>query len=509
MSGGLPGPSHGLKVLQVSAEAVPLVKTGGLADVVGALPDALAGQGIASRLLLPGFPAVRQALSQPRPIATLPCPWKGLAPQLVCGRLAPFGQAMVYVILAPDLYERPGGPYADPNGQAWADNHRRFAPLGWAARALARGADPTWRPDVVHAHDWHAGLAPAALAHAGRPAASVMTIHNLAYQGLFPAQSFLELDLPASAWDIEGVEFWGQVSFMKAGLHHADALSTVSPTYAREILEPANGCGLDGVLRAHAGGVAGILNGVDYQVWHPSVDGHLPQNYDARDLAGKAACKAHVQQAHGLRETPQAMLAAVVSRLTSQKGLDLLLQALPQLLADGTQLVVLGQGDPALEAGYAQAAERHPAQVVLLRAHDEALAHRLFAAADLVLVPSRFEPCGLTQLYAMAYGALPLVHHVGGLADTVHDATLEALQDDQATGFVFHGFERHALEAAMRRAQLLWRRPQDWAQMRQRAMAQRFDWARAAAAYAVLYERALQRSRIGAMVEATGALGGR
>lgn len=482
-----------MKILQTAAEAVPLVKTGGLADVVGALPDALARANVASRLLLPGFAPMRAALSHARRLATLPCPWGGPAPVLVAGRLKPLGDAPAYLVVSPDLYERPGGPYGDPTGAAWADNHRRFAPLAWAARALARGADSAWKPDVVHAHDWHAGLAPAALAHAGQPAASVMTIHNLAYQGLFPAQAFLDLDLPQAAWTVQGVEFWGQLSFMKAGLQHAQAISTVSPRYAREILDPAIGCGLDGVLRAHPGGVTGILNGVDYGVWHPSADAHLPQRFDARDLRGKAACKAELQQSQGLRLDAQAMLMAVVSRLTSQKGLDLLLQVLPQALQHGAQLVVLGQGDAELESGFALAARHHPGQVVLLRAHDEALAHRLFAAADLVLVPSRFEPCGLTQLYAMAYGALPLVHHVGGLADTVVDATLESLEDDQATGIAFHRFEAAAFEAALRRAHLLWGRPAHWAQVQQRAMAQRFDWDRAAQAYVGLYERALER----------------
>lgn len=482
-----------MKILQTAAEAVPLVKTGGLADVLGALPDALIRAGAQSRLLLPGFAAVRAALGGVRRLAVLPCPWGGAAPHLVTGRLKPLADRPAYVVLAPDLYERPGGLYGDPSGAAWADNHRRFAPLAWAARALARGADASWQPDVVHAHDWHAGLAPAALAHAGQPAASVMTIHNLAYQGLFPAQAFLDLDLPASAWSLDGVEFWGQVSFMKAGLQHAQAVSTVSPTYAREIQEPAHGFGLDGVLRAHPAGVAGILNGVDYAVWHPRTDTHLPQRYDAQDLSGKAVCKAAVQQAHGLRVDAKSMLMAVVSRLTSQKGLDLLLQVLPQALQDGAQLVVLGQGDASLEAGFTAAAATHAGQVVCLRAHDEALAHRIMAAADVVLVPSRFEPCGLTQLYAMAYGALPLVHHVGGLADTVTDASLEALEDDQATGLVFHRFEPAALESALRRAQLLWRRPAQWAQVQQRAMAQRFDWDRAAKAYAALYEHAVAR----------------
>jgi len=482
-----------MKILQAASEAVPLVKTGGLADVVGALPDALARAGVSSRLLLPGYPAVRAALQAPRTLAPLPCPWGGVAPRLVAGRLEPFAQAPAYVVVAPELYERPGGPYSDPTGAAWADNHRRFAPLAWAARALARGADTAWRPDVVHAHDWHAGLAPAALAHAGQPAASVMTVHNLAYQGLFPAQAFLDLDLPAAAWALEGLEFWGQVSFMKAGLQYAQAISTVSPRYAQEIQDPAMGCGLDGVLRAHRGGVAGVLNGVDYGVWHPRIDPHLRQRFDAHDLRGKSVCKAELQQAQGLRPDPQAMLMAVVSRLTSQKGLDLLLQVLPQALQHGAQLVVLGQGDAALEDGFAAAAKAYPGQVALRRAHDETLAHRVFAAADVVLVPSRFEPCGLTQLYAMAYGALPLVHHVGGLADTVVDTTLESLADDQATGLAFYRFDPSALASALRRAHLLWSRPAQWTQVQQRAMAQRFDWDRAAHAYVALYEQAIAR----------------
>jgi len=482
-----------MRVLQAAAEAVPLVKTGGLADVVGALPDALARAGVTSRLLLPGFAAVRAALKSPRTVTTLPCPWGGVPPLLVTGRLEPFGDALAYVVVSPKLFERPGGPYSDASGAAWADNHRRFAPLAWAARALARGADTRWQPNVVHAHDWHAGLVPAALAYAGLSAASVMTIHNLAHQGLFPAQTFLDLDLPAAAWGVEGVEYWGQVSFMKAGLQHAQAISTVSPRYAQEVQDSALGCGLDGVLRAHPGGVAGILNGVDYGVWHPRADPYLVQRFDAADLRGKAACKAALQRGQGLHVDERVLLMAVVSRLTSQKGLDLLLQVLPQALAHGSQLVVLGQGDADLEEGFAAAAQAHPGQVALLRAHDEALAHQIFAAADMVVVPSRFEPCGLTQLYAMAYGALPLVHNVGGLADTVVDATLEALEDDQASGLAFHRFDAISLEAALRRAQLLWSRPAHWARVQQRAMAQRFDWDRAAAEYVALYRQAVAR----------------
>ena len=479
-----------LRVLQVASEAFPLVKTGGLADVVGALPQALLNCDVDARLLLPGFEPVLSALRSPRRVSTFLAAASGAEIELLCGELPSMHGLKAYVLECAALYQRAGGPYSNPQGAPWPDNHRRFAPLAWASLALAQGADASWKPEVVHAHDWHAGLAPAALALAGRPAASVMTIHNLAYQGLFPAQTFVDLQLPRQAWSVQGCEFYGQVSFLKAGLHFADVVSTVSPTYAREICQPEQGCGLDGVLRARPGGVRGILNGVDDSLWNPEVDPALPQRFSIDKLAGKAACKAALQEQLQLNRDPAALLFGVVSRFTEQKGLHLVLQTLPELLQRGGQLVVLGSGDADLESGFIQAARQHPGQVAVCVAHDEPLSHRIFGASDVVLVPSRFEPCGLTQLYAMAYGALPLVHRVGGLADTVEDVSLEALEEGSATGFVFHEHSRDQMAAAVRRAHVLHARPDLWRSVQRQAMSRRFDWGRAALAYRALYQEA-------------------
>lgn len=485
-----------MRVLQVSAELFPLLKTGGLADVAGALPAALAAAGAEPRLLVPGFPAIHDALTQECAVAPVALPWGEGRAALLRGRLPGFEQ-LVYVLDAPGLFDRPGNPYADDSGVAYADNHRRFALLGLAAARLAEGLDASWRPDIVHAHDWHAGLAcahvAASRARRRSDARTVFTVHNLAYQGLFPAGQFGELGLPASHYAMEGVEFYGQVSFMKAGLHFADAITTVSPTYAREIQTPEQGCGLDGLLRHRADVLHGILNGVDYGVWSPEHDGAIANRYRAGDATGKAACKAALQRDCGLAVAPEAPLFGVVSRLTEQKGLPLLLEALDELLAGGGQLVVLGAGDARLEAEFSVAAERHPTQVARRVGMDEGLAHRIVAGSDVVMVPSRFEPCGLTQLYGLSYGALPLVHRVGGLADTVVDTTLEDLAAGTATGFVFDAFTADACRRALRRAFALWRRPEDWARVREAAMRQRFGWDTAAARYVDLYGDLLYR----------------
>lgn len=478
------------RVLQVSAELFPLLKTGGLADVAGALPAALAAAGAEPRLLVPGFPAIRAALSQECAVAPVALPWSEGRAALLRGRLPGFDMP-VYVLDAPGLFDRPGNPYADAAGLAYADNHRRFALLGLAAARLAEGVDASWLPDIVHAHDWHAGLACAHVA-AGRArrrteARTVFTIHNLAYQGLFPAGQFCELGLPPAHYAVEGVEFYGQVSFMKAGLHFADAITTVSPNYAREIQTPEQGCGLDGLLRRRAGELHGILNGVDYRVWSPAHDDAIAARYDADDATGKAACKAALQRECGLAVTPDAPLFGIVSRLTEQKGLPLVLEALNELIAAGGQLVILGAGDARLEAAFADAAARQPRQIARRTGMDEGLAHRIVAGSDVVLVPSRFEPCGLTQLYGLSYGALPLVHRVGGLADTVVDCTLEDLAAGTATGFVFDHFTAEGYRRALRRAFALWSRPGDWARVRDNALRQRFGWDAAARRYVEVY----------------------
>lgn len=487
-----------LRVLQVSAELAPYAKTGGLADVTAALPDALRAQGVDLRVLLPGYPSVRQAVQQATALEPLRWPW-GRVGRVLRGELPSLPGRPSYVLDAPDAFDRPGTPYATSEGVPFPDNLERFAALSHAAAWLGSGGDGAWWPDVVHAHDWHTGLACAWLAlapprglEALRAARSVFTIHNLAYQGLYPAIAVARLGLPAAAFQMEGLEFHGQLSCMKAGLHYANAITTVSPSYALEIQTPEQGCGLDGLLRRRADELVGVLNGVDDRVWNPATDKLLPARFDAHSLEGKAVCKAHLQQALGLEPAPQRLLLGVVSRLVAQKGLDLVVQALNDLLGLGAQLAVLGQGDATLEAAFRGAAQQHPGRVSLSQGMDEAGAHRLVAGCDVLLVPSRFEPCGLTQLYGLAYGSLPLVRRVGGLADTVVDCSLEHLDDDRATGFVFERFTLGDFRDALRRACVLWSRPEEWRRVQRRAMAQRFGWDRAAEGYLSVYRRAIQ-----------------
>ena len=470
------------RVLHAAAEIFPLVKTGGLADVVGALPHALAAAGADVRLLLPGLPAILDAVSRPRKVFEGGPLFGAARVTLRLGRFkagAKGPDVQAYVIDAPWLYARDGGPYQGPDGKPWDDNLQRFALLGWAAAHLAAGElDPAWRPDILHAHDWHAALACSYLrAHPGAHARSVFTIHNLAFQGLFAQDDFGLLDLPRRFMQPDGLEFHGWLSFMKGGLVHADRLTTVSPTYAREITTPEFGCGVEGVLRTRAADLSGILNGVDYGHWDPATDAALPARFDARDLGGKAVCKAALQREFGLDARTDAPLIGIVSRLSEQKGLDLALAALPALRAEGVQLAILGSGDAPLERAFADAAAAHPGQVGVHIGYDETLAHRLIAGADLILVPSRFEPCGLTQLYGMRYGTLPLVRRVGGLADTV----------DDASGFIFEAADASSLIEAARRAVLTLREPARWRAMQQTAMARDHSWSAAAARYLALY----------------------
>jgi starch synthase len=486
-----------MRILQVSAELYPLLKTGGLADVTGALPIALAAAGEDVRVLRPAFPQIRAGVTDRVPIAGLRTPW-GESVRLLLGRIAlPGAELQAYVIDAPALYDRPGNPYEDSQRQPYADNHRRFALLGWVAAQLADGVDAGWRPELVHAHDWHAGLAPAYIALArpngAPPVASVFTVHNLAYQGVFPPSHFAELGLPDEAFAVHGLEYYGQISFMKAGLYYADRLTTVSPTYAREIQTMEQGCGLDGLLRTRAGALTGILNAVDEAVWNPATDARLPHTYDARRPGGKARCKAALQNALGLAALPDAPLFVIVSRLTGQKGLHLVLDGLAELLAYGGQFALLGSGDAALEDAFRQRAAAAPRSVSVTLGYDEPLAHRLFGAGDVTLVPSLFEPCGLTQLYGLKYGSLPLVRRVGGLADTVVDCTLEDMASGAATGFMFDDFNTGGYTRALRRAFALYARPADWRRVRATAMRRPADWATAAERYIGVYRQALDR----------------
>ena len=487
-----------MRVLHVTAELYPWVKSGGLGDVAAALPPALAGLGIDTRLLLPGFSGFLDGFAEITDVVRLRTPFAGERVRIASARLSGTDQ-YAYLVDYPPFYDRPGNPYAAPDGSDWPDNHRRFGLFSWVAAALARGADPVWRPDILHCHDWHGGLAPAYLA-ASPPARgrvpTVLTIHNLAYRGTFSATVFAELGLPAEFFSVNGVEFYGQVSFLKAGMFFADHLTTVSPTYAREIQTPDFGWGLDGLLRSRAAQLTGILNGVDPRIWDPRHDRVLPRPYGVDDApAGKAVAKAALRRRLGLEATQYAPLYGVVSRLTWQKGLDLLLAAMPDLLARGGQLALLGSGDADLEQGFAAAARVDSERVAAEIGYDEALAHLIVAGADVVLVPSRYEPCGLTQLYALRYGALPLVRRVGGLADTVVDASAVNLADGSATGFAFDGLTPAALLDAVGRAAELLRQPGIWLRMIRCAMTRDFSWDAAARSYFALYQEMWARGR--------------
>ena len=473
-----------LRALAVASEAVPLVKTGGLADVVGALPAALAPHDVAVTTLLPCYPAVREAVPRTRELRAFPDLFGGPA-RLLSARA--HGLALL-LLDAPHLYDRPGGPYLGPDRRDWPDNAERFAALSRVAAAVARDGAGRARFDLVHAHDWQAGLVGAYLRHAPGPCVPLaFSIHNLAFQGRFPASLFPALGLPPEAFSVEGVEYAGGVGFLKAGIWYADRITTVSPTYAAEITTPEGGMGLDGLLRGRSGVLSGILNGLDTTVWDPATDPLLPARFSAADMAPRAALKAALQARFGLAEDAAVPLFAFIGRLTWQKGVDLLLAALPAVLGAGGQLALLGSGEAGLEKACQDAAAAHPGRVGARIAFAEDLARLLYAGADCVVVPSRFEPCGLTQLCALRYGAPPLVARAGGLADTVVDANEAALAAGVATGLMVRPGSADALAAGIRRAAALWRDRTAWARIQANAMAADVSWARSAARYAEVF----------------------
>ncbi|MFD1795775.1 glycogen synthase GlgA [Paracoccus aurantiacus] len=473
--------SRGGKVLSVASECAPLVKTGGLADVVGALPAALAPLGWQFRTLIPAYRGLLAKLENPVEMWSDPDLYGGPA-RVMAGQIA--GLELL-LLDAPHLFDRAGSLYLDETGSDWSDNPRRFAALSWAAAEIAKhGLSDGWVPDLLHCHDWQAGFAPLW----ARDIPSVMTIHNVAFQGIAPARAIEDLRLPAAEFRTEGYEYWGKVSALKAGLVYAGAISTVSPTYAAELTTPEFGFGLEGVIRARASVLSGILNGVDLSVWNPATDPLIAANYSAADMTGKAACAAALRDEFGL-DAQGGPLFIVVSRLTRQKGLDLLLDALPGLVARGGQLAVLGTGEPDLQEGYLRAAARWTGRVAVHIGYDEALSHRMFAGGDVVLVPSRFEPSGLTQMYGLAYGTLPLVARTGGLADSVIDANVAALRDQVATGLQFAPVTADALNLALQKAASLYAQPEIWQRMTARAMAHPVGWDASARDYAALYDR--------------------
>ena len=477
------------RVLSVASEAVPLIKTGGLADVAGALPGALAAEGWEMRTLIPAYPGLADRLEGPRTVWSDPALFGGPA-RVLAGDV---GGMSFYLLEAPHLFDRPGGPYS-AGGQDHPDNPERFAALSWAAAALAAQGDAEgWRADILHAHDWQAGLAPAYLrwSFPGHGAGSVLTIHNIAFQGIAPAARLASLRLPRDEFHPGSLEYWGNISTLKAGLVTSDRITTVSPTYAEELMRPVFGMGLEGVIADRGTAMSGILNGIDRAVWSPEADPAITP-YSVSNLRGKAANRAALCREFGLTPT-DGPLAIVVSRLSHQKGIDLLIEALPAFIAGGGSLALLGSGDGALEGALQGLAARFAGRVAVTTGYDEALAHRMFAGGDAVLVPSRFEPCGLTQMYGLAYGTLPVVALTGGLADTVIGASPATLAAGAATGVTFHPVDALALSRALDRLLALYADKPVWKAMQKRAMQADFGWSAAATAYAALYSDLVAR----------------
>ena len=478
-----------MRVLSVTSELFPLIKTGGLADVAGALPIALAAEGVEVKSLLPGYKAVLDKLGpKAEHIIHLDDLFGGPADLIS----AQNDQLSVLLIDAPHLYGQDGNPYTDASGKDWPHNARRFAALSWVAAAIGKGRLKSWQPDVVHAHDWQAGLTPAYLAlDEGPRPATVTTIHNIAFQGWFPSTMLGELRLPAKAYSMQGIEYYNGIGFLKAGLFYADRLTTVSPTYAREIRSEAYGMGLEGLLSGRADVLHGIVNGIDADVWNPASDPNLAAPYSNRKLAARSKNRSALRERMRLSDEAKGPLFCAVTRLTWQKGMDLLLAQLPGLESLDAQLALLGSGDSDLEAGFDHAAQTMPGRVSCVFGYDEPLSHLMQAGADAILIPSRFEPCGLTQLYGLRYGCVPIVSRVGGLADTVIDANDAALADKVATGLHVAPVDAATLRITMERATQLFANPAQWKSLQRRGMTREVGWKEPAKRYKALYADAI------------------
>ncbi len=478
-----------LRVLFVAPELAPWIKSGGLGEVAHSLPAALGEAGVDVRVLVPAYPPLLAAFPAARPVAEFAQPGGRLAPARLLEARAGDGLQLL-LIDCPAYYRRAGDAYLDAAGHDYADNHLRFGLLSKIAAVLGSADSPlAWRPRIVHCNDWPGGLAPAWLRFAkGSKAATVMTVHNLAFQGLFAPETVEELGLPLQAFAVDGVEFWGRLSFMKAGLQCADRLTAVSPRYAEEIQDEAFGYGLAGLLRWRRADLTGILNGIDTRAWDPAADPYLPHHYEFAHMRGKEANKAVLRQRLGLATDSAAPLLGVVSRITHQKGLDLLADIADELARLPAQLAVLGTGERALEARLAGLAERRPGQFAVAIGFDEELAHLIEAGADIFLMPSRFEPCGLNQMYSLRYGTPPVVRTTGGLADTVVDCSETGLMDGTANGFRFGPPTGEALLQAIRRAVSVWNDRTRWRTLQKNGMGRDYGWAQTAARYRALYE---------------------
>ncbi|MFW5431341.1 MAG: glycogen synthase GlgA [Methylophilaceae bacterium] len=491
-----------MQVLLVTSEAYPLIKTGGLADVSSALPKALKNLKAFKgdiKILLPGYTAVLDQIESPKKIATIDV--LGQTCTLLMGKM-PKSQSKqnaddsvdVIAIQNTFLYERSGGPYNDEDGEDWSDNALRFAVLSRVASLLCSEATPykAWRPTLVHCNDWQTGLVPAYMKLVDHSTVkSIFSIHNLAFQGCFDASYLSTLELPISHFNMNGFEYHEQISFLKAGLFYADKLSTVSPTYADEIQTPTFGFGMEGLLQTRKDDLVGILNGIDTLDWNPAIDEYLPKHYTASRITGKKAVKKHLQQQLGLEDKADSPLLGVVSRFTHQKGLDLLPAIIPQLVAKGCQFAILGSGDSTIEAKFKVLAKQYPSQVSVTVDYNESLSHNIMAGTDIFVMPSRFEPCGLNQMYGMAYGTPPIVSPTGGLADSVVDSDEATIKQKTATGFVLDEVSTTAMLAGVTRAITYWRDKPIWRGIQRNGMQLDLSWESRAQAYLQLYQALL------------------
>ena len=490
-----------MRILFVTSEAFPLIKTGGLADVSGSLPAALQDINADVRILIPGYPAVLNKLANPRFLTTISNLPNVGAVNLIIGEM-PETKVPVMAIESVGLYQRDGGPYVDATGKDWEDNPTRFGILSLVAAILSDEKSPLadWVPDITHCNDWQTGLTPAFMHFMSarrtqmKQAKSVLSIHNLAFQGCYGAEWVARLGLPADSYQINGVEYYGQLSFLKAGIFYADGLSTVSPNYAKEIQTEAYGFGMQGLLTARGKEIHGILNGLDTQEWNPATDPYLAKHYDVNNLDGKQAVKQALQNKLGLKVQAETPLLGVVSRLTYQKGLDMLLSCAEALIKEhNCQLALLGSGDTNFEQGYRELAKRFPNQVSVTIGYNEELSHQIMAGCDIFIMPSRFEPCGLNQMYGLRYGTPPIVTNTGGLADSVQDCNEINLKNKTATGFVMPKADPKALVSAIARALSFYQDESKWKSIKENGMRQNLDWTKSAKAYLTMYQALLKK----------------
>jgi len=479
-----------MRILMVASECFPLIKTGGLADVVGALPLELENQGAKVTVFLPGFPSVLAGLNSKRTLAKLKNFAHGTA-RLVAGKTE--AGLSIIALDAPELFKFDGNPYQDPSGEDRAGNAVKFAVFAQIAAEFATGKYRQKPFDIVHAHDWQAALVPVYLDAMGETEIkTVLTIHNLAFQGVFPKTTLSKIGLRDDYFHRDKLEYWDKISYLKGGIVYCDHITTVSPTYALEIQSNDGGMGFGGLLKSRHQSLSGILNGIDTNVWNPETDAEIAAKFSAKSPAGKAKNKTRLQKQLGLRVDKSVPLFCVISRLTTQKGLDVLAGLVDHIVLSGGQLALLGSGDSAIESAFVAAAEKHPTEVGIKIGYDEPLAHLIQAGSDSIFIPSRFEPCGLTQLCAMRYGTVPIAGRVGGLNDTIIDASPAALAKGAATGLLFYDISAHTLSAAIDRTFTLYKSPEIWAQIRKNALDHPVDWSLSTKAYLALYDGLLQ-----------------